>query len=140
MKYTLEIEINKQIDKVIDLFSNSDNFYKWMEGLQSIEHLEGERGKPGAKSKMVFNIEGKEQEILETIISRDLPQEYSSIFDSEGVHNIQKNRFEKVNDNKTKLIAKNEFQFDEAMKSMTDLFKQQSMTYLENFKRFAENN
>lgn len=35
MKYTAEIEINKPIDTVIELFDNPDNMGKWMEGLQS---------------------------------------------------------------------------------------------------------
>lgn len=31
MKYTAEIEINKPIDKVIELFYNPDSMFKWME-------------------------------------------------------------------------------------------------------------
>jgi carbon monoxide dehydrogenase subunit G len=30
MKYTTEIEINKAVNKVIELFDNPDNMSKWM--------------------------------------------------------------------------------------------------------------
>jgi len=35
MKYTTEIEIERPIDKVIELFDNADSLKKWMEGLTS---------------------------------------------------------------------------------------------------------
>lgn len=41
MKFRQEIEINKPIEEVIPLFDNPDNMDKWMEGLQSFEHISG---------------------------------------------------------------------------------------------------
>lgn len=54
MKYTCEIEINKPVDEAVKMFLNQDNLYKWMDGLQSLETIEGEPGKPGTKTKLVF--------------------------------------------------------------------------------------
>lgn len=44
MKFTTETDINKPTDKVIELFDNADNLSKWMEGLQSFEHISGTPG------------------------------------------------------------------------------------------------
>ncbi len=56
MKYISEIEINQPIEKVIELFDNSDNLIKWMEGLISFELLSGIAGEVGAKSILKFKI------------------------------------------------------------------------------------
>jgi len=35
MKYIAEVEIDKPVNKVVELFDNPNNMKKWMEGLQS---------------------------------------------------------------------------------------------------------
>ncbi|HET55019.1 MAG TPA: SRPBCC family protein [Ignavibacteria bacterium] len=39
MKYDCRIEINKPINKVVELFDDPNNLHKWMDGLKSIEYL-----------------------------------------------------------------------------------------------------
>ena len=56
MKYSTEIEINLPLKKVIELFDNSENLKKWMPDLVSFEHLSGEPGQVGAKSKMRYQM------------------------------------------------------------------------------------
>ena len=74
MKYVCTIEINQPLEKVVELWSNENNFAAWQDGFQSIEHLSGEPGTKGAKSKIIFS--GKQRiELTETIISVDLPHE-----------------------------------------------------------------
>jgi carbon monoxide dehydrogenase subunit G len=142
MKYTSEIEINKPIDLVIALFDNPNNMGKWMEGLQSFEHLSGTPGQPGAKSKLRFKMGKREIEMIETVTVRNLPHEFSGTYEANGVFNIVKNKFIKLSDNKTKYISENEFQFKGFMKIIAFLmpgaFKKQSMKYLMDFKRFIE--
>lgn len=144
MKYTVEIEINKPIDTVIELFDNPDNMGKWMEGLQSFEHLSGTPGEPGAKSRLKFKMGKREIEMIETVTVRNLPDEFSGTYEAAGVFNIVKNKFEKISENKTKYFTENEFQFKGFMKIMAWImpgaFKKQSMKYLKSFKQFAENN
>ena len=144
MKYTAEIEINKPIDTVIELFDNPDNMGKWMEGLQSFEHLSGTPGEPGAKSRLKFKMGKREIEMIETVTVRNLPDEFSGTYEAAGVFNIVKNKFEKISENKTKYFTENEFQFKGFMKIMAWImpgaFKKQSMKYLKSFKQFAENN
>ncbi len=142
MKFTTEIEINKPIDQVIELFDNADNMDKWMDGLQSFEHLSGTPGQVGAKSRLKFKMGKREIEMIETITVRNLPDEFSGTYEAKGVFNIVKNKFVKISEDKTKYITENEFQFKGFMKIIAFLmpgaFKKQSMKYLEDFKKFAE--
>jgi uncharacterized membrane protein len=142
MKYTNEIEIKKPIEKVIELFDNADNLKKWMEGLQSYEHISGTAGQPGAKSRLFFKMGKREIEMIETITVKNLPDEFTGTYEAKGVFNIVKNKFEKLSDTKTKYITENEFQFSGFMKIigflMPGAFKKQSFKYLKLFKEFAE--
>ncbi|WP_319800004.1 MULTISPECIES: SRPBCC family protein [Flavobacterium] len=143
MKYTTEIEINKPIDKVIALFDNPENLKKWMEGLESFEHISGTPGQPGAKSRLKFKMGKREMEMIETVTVRNLPEEFTGTYEAKGVVNIVKNSFVKISDSKTKYITEHEFQLQGlAMKIiaflMPGVFKKQSLKYLTAFKNFAE--
>ncbi len=143
MKYTTEIEINQPIEKVIELFDNADNLSKWMEGLVSFEHLSGTPGQVGAKSRLKFKMGNREIEMMETVTVRNLPEEFSGTYEAKGVFNIVKNKFVALPNGKTKYISEQEFQFKGFMKIIAFLmpgaFKKQSMKYLNDFKKFAEN-
>ena len=142
MKYTLAVTIDKPVDKVVDLFDNPDNMYKWMEGLQSFEPVSGTPGQPGAKSKLKFKINNREIEMIETITVRNLPEDFTGTYEAGSVFNIVKNKFVSLPDNKTHYIAEQEFRFRGFMKIMALLmpgaFKKQSLQYMNNFKKFAE--
>ncbi len=143
MKYTSEIVINKPIDKVTALFDNPDNMGKWMKGLVSFEHLSGEQGQPGAKSRLKFKMGKREIEMIETIDVRNLPDEFSGTYEAKGVFNVVKNYFQPLPDNKTKYITHNEFKFTGYMKIIAMLmpgaFKKQSLKFMADFKKFVEN-
>ena len=145
MKYTNEIEINKPIEKVIELFDNADNLSKWMEGLQSFEHISGTPGQVGAKSKLKFKVRNREMELIETVTVRNLPKEFSGTYEAangKGALNIVRNEFVKLSPTKTKYISESEFQFKGFMVVVAALmkgaFKKQSLKYITNFKNFAE--
>jgi len=142
MKYTSEIEINRPVEKVIELFDNPDNLDKWMEGLQSFEHIGGTPGQPGAKSRLKFKMGKREIEMIETITVRNLPDEFSGTYEAKGVFNIVKNKFISLPDNRTKYVSEQEFHFKGFMKIiaflMPGVFKKQSMKYLSAFKNFVE--
>lgn len=142
MKYTVDIEINLPVDKVVELFDDPENMDKWMEGLQSFEHIRGEPGQVGAKSLLKFKMGRREMEMVETIISRNLPDEFSGTYEANGVFNIVTNRFVALPNQRTKYISEQEFQFNGFMKIigflMPGLFKKQSMKYMRDFKEFAE--
>lgn len=142
MKYTTEIEINLPVDKVVELFDNPDNLKKWMKGLQSFEHISGTPGQEGAKSKLFFKMGKRDIEMIETIIKRNLPEEFSGTYEAKGVFNIVKNSFIPIDDNNTRYVTEQEFQFTGFMKLMGALmpgaFKKQTHQYMQDFKEFAE--
>ena len=142
MKYTSAIEINLPIEKVITLFDNPDNLSKWMKGLQSFEHISGVTGQPGAKARLKFKMGNREIEMIETILVRNLPEEFSGTYEAKGVFNIVRNKFVALDSNKTKYISEQEFRFSGFMNIigwlMPGAFKKQSMQYLQDFKAFAE--
>lgn len=91
MKYSTAIEINLPVKKVVKIFDNPDHLAKWMQGLQSFEHISGTPGQPGAKSRLKFKMGKREIEMIETVTKRNLPQEFSGTYEANGVYNIVTN-------------------------------------------------
>lgn len=144
MKYTLEIDINRPVERVIELFDNIDNMYKWMDGLQKVEPISGVQGQPGAKMKLTFQMGKRTVEMVETVTVRNLPHEFSGTYEANGVFNVVKNYFKAIDENTTRYSTEQEFQFKGFMKIIGWLFpgafKKQSMKYLQDFKKFCEAN
>ena len=142
MKYTTTTEINKPINDVIKLFDNVDNLYKWMDGLQSFETISGVAGEIGAKSKLKFKTGNREMEMVETILSKNLPKEFKVAFEMNGGYNTVSQSFVKVSETVTKNIVESKFEFKGIMKYLAPLmkwlFKAQSMKYQKAFKKFVE--
>ena len=115
----------------------------WMRGLVSYELISGTPGEEGAQMTMKFKMGKRDMEMVETIITRNMPEEFHATYDAKGVHNIQKNYFKEEN-GQTRWISESEFQFEAfGMKLMAFLmpsaFKKQSKQYANDFKNFAEN-
>ena len=144
MKYTIQVEINKPIARVVELFDNPENMKQWMEGLQSFEAISGKPGWPGARSRLKFRMGNRSMEMIETVTVRNLPHEFTGTYEMNGIVNIVKNKFERVNDTTTRYISEQEFRFKGMMRFiamlMPNAFKKQSMKLLESFKNFVERN
>ena len=142
MKYSTEIIVNLPLSEVIELFDSEENLFKWQPELISFEHMSGEKGKVGAKSKMRYEMGKREVEMIETITVNDLPKEFSATYEAKGVWNEMKNYFEEIDEQTTRWISESHFEFSGFMKVMAffmgNSFKKQSQKYLENFKLFAE--
>ena len=142
MQYTVSIDLDLPRERVIELFDNSENLYKWQRGLVSFEPLEGEPGHPGAKSKMVFKMGKRNIDMVETITKRELPEAFDGTYDAKGVYNIVKNRFIELGPDKTRWDSDQEFQLKGFMRVigflMPGAFKKQSLKYMQDFKAFAE--
>lgn len=145
MKYTCTIDINLPIDKVVALWSNEAYFKEWQDGFESIELISGTPDTKGAKSKIIFNGKHK-MELLETIISNDLPNEKVGLYEHIHMTNTQTSRFIAINEYTTQYISEVEYtKFNGFMiKLMAKLFpgkfKQQSQKWMNQFKKFAETN
>lgn len=141
--YTVNIDINLPRDKVIELFDDPDNLYKWQEGLQSFEHISGEPGQPGAKSRLVFKIKNRTLEMTETITARRLPDAFNGTYEWAGGKNTLDNRFIELSPTSTRWESTCSYTFTSlSMKIMAALFpgmlRKQNMKFLQAFKAFCE--
>ena len=143
MRYKTEVLINLPRARVIELFDSFENLKKWQEGLVSIEHISGDPGQPGAKTRLLYDMGRRRMEMIETIIERNLPDEFSGTYDASGVHNIVRNYFYDEGE-QTRWALDSEFQFRSFMRIMSlfipgSKFREQTRSSMEAFKRFAEN-
>ena len=120
------------------------NLKKWQDGFVSFEHLSGTPGKPGAKSRMKYQIGKREMELIETITVNNLPQEFSGNYEAKQMINPMTNYFTSPKDNKTTWEAHLEYtQFKGILPKlmaffMPGVFKKQTQKWLDQFKVFAE--
>lgn len=142
MKYTTDITIDLPRARVVELFDDPDNLKKWQKGLQSFEPLSGTPGQPGATSRLVYEQSGRTIEMIETVTSRNLPDEFSGTYEAKGVYNVVSNRLYEDGPNRTRLVTENEFHFSGLMALiapfMSGTFKKQMLTLMQDFKKFAE--
>ena len=142
-EFTVEMEIDLPRDRVIELFDNPDNLYKWQTGLQSFEHISGQPGHPGAKSRLVY-LHGKQKiELIETVTERNLPDEFNGRYELQGGTNTLRNRFIELGPHRTKWESTCEYHFKSfGLKLMgffcPGVFRRQNLRFLQNFKMFAE--
>lgn len=144
MKYSIELIINKNRNEVWKNFDNVENLYKWMPTLKEFNHESGEAGKPGAKSRLKF-LEGKRDiEMIETIIERNEPEEFSGTYEMKGTRNLIKNSFRELSDNRTIWKLDSEFEFSGIYKLMSPLFKtmivKRTQSNMNRFKELVERN
>jgi len=142
MKYTNEVSIDLQIKRVIELFDSEENLFEWQPELISFEHLSGNKGEVGAKSKLLYKMGKREVEMTETITHKNLPEAFNLVYEAKGVWNEMNNSFIEVEPSKTKWVSHSEFRFAGFMKLIAFLmpgsFKKQSQLALDRFKLFAE--
>lgn len=128
---------------MIELFDDTDNLFKWQKGLQSFEHLSGEPGQPGAKSKLVF-LNGRHRiELIETVTERNLPDEFNGTYEWKGGRNTLRNRFIEFGPDRTRWESTCDYQFSSFMLKLTGffcpgMFRNQNLSFLQNFKAFAD--
>ncbi|WP_452222472.1 SRPBCC family protein [Lacinutrix salivirga] len=143
MKYSSEIIIELKRDDVLEKLNNLNNLKHWQEGLISFEHVSGSPGAVGSKMKLNYVINNRKMSLIESVTHKELPEQYHFIYDTKGMHNIQKNFFTITPQGYTKWTAHSEFVATNLkMRILTllmpKLFKKQSMKYMEDFKNFAE--
>jgi len=143
MKYTCTVNINLPLEKTVTLWEDENHFKEWQDGFKSIEHLSGTPNTVGAKSKIILE-DNMKIELLETIISSELPHEKIALYEHIHMTNTQTTRFKAIDNNTTQYISEVEYtKFNGLMvKLMAKLFpskfKAQSQKWMDQFKAFAE--
>ncbi len=141
MKYTCEIWIDLPRDQVVTLFDNVDNLYHWQEGLKSFDIISGTMGVDGLKSKLVYDMKGKEVVLVETVELFDFPGKMIAIYEAKNVWNRCVNIYE-AHDGRTLWQMETEFIGSGLMRLMMlfgkKLFMKQTLDDMKRFKAFAE--
>lgn len=142
MKYQVEIIINRPLTIIIQFFDSFEHLQKWQPGLQKVEHLEGTPGQKGAKTRLTYIENGRNVEMIEIILNRDLPDDFSATYEVKGVYNEVKNQFVAISTNSTKWINQNLFKFTGFMKIigflMKNSFPKQTLKDMGFFKSYVE--
>jgi hypothetical protein len=142
MNYSTEIIINKPRQEIIDAFENSSLLTHWQRGLKRTRVISGKDGEVGSKRKLYITMEGQNIKMTETIIKKDLPQQWHGKYKAKGMESLQKNYFEAINEHETKWTCHSEFKFSGFMKLVSkllpDIFKKRSKLVQQDFKAFIE--
>ena len=143
MIYTVAIDLSLPRDKVVELFDNPENMPEWQDSLVSYEHLTGVPGQEGATARLVHKFGNRKVEMMETVASRNMPDEFTGVYEARGAWNRVLNRFIELGPNQTRWIFESEFRCSGFLKIMTFLmpgmFKKASLKDMRQFKKFAEN-
>lgn len=142
MEYQCEVVINRPRQQVVDLMEDPDNFGEWQLGFQRMEHISGDPGQPGAKSKLIYDERGRTVEMIETVVERALPQSITLDYSVGGVENHNVNRFEALGPDQTRWVMECRFAFNGFMRViaffMRGAFPKRTQADMERFKAFVE--
>ncbi len=142
LRYQNSVTINKPRSEVWKIFNDEARMKDWLEGLESVELVSGEKGQPGSKYKLVIAGEGENVEIYETMKEVRTEALYSFVLDAEPLTNEVEVTFADK-DGGTEMVQKEAV----AGKSLVwrslfywlqSTFQTNSKRNLENFKRIAE--
>ena len=143
MRYTLEVTIALPRNRVVELFDDSDNLYKWQEGLVNLEPLSGIQRLEGAKTKLIHKFRNNKVEMIETVEKRNFPDEFICTYEAKNTWNRTINRFIEIDYDKTMWVLIAEFRCVGFLKIlafiMPGLFRKSTLKDMREFKRFAEN-
>ena len=97
----------------------------------------------GSKSQLVYDMNGRRVEMIETILKSDFPDEFSATYEAKGVMNWVYNRFYDEVPEKTRWELETEFKFSGMMRLMgvfmRSSFPKETLDGMNRFKEFAEN-
>ena len=143
MQYTLETTIDLPRDRVVEMFEDRGNLQQWQPDLLQIEHLSGEPRQVGETSRLVYRMGRKQLEMVETIVVRNPPEEFSATYEAKGVWNRVDNRFIDLHDRRTQWSVESQFKCGGFMRIiallMPGMFRKETRKYMQQFKQFAEN-
>jgi len=90
MRAETTIVVRRPVSVVWKFFVDVDTLRHWLTGFQRFEHLSGTPGRLGARSKQIYNVNGRTIEMIEEITVRTDEQEFSGTLTNEWmVSNIR---------------------------------------------------
>lgn len=111
MKTRNEITIDADRETVWREFDNADNMCEWQPTLKSFTHKSGTPGEPGAVSELVYDENGRDVTMIETMTEKRRPDFMAGSYDSAWSRAIIVNHFEAVGDEQTRWVIYANHQF-----------------------------
>ena len=142
MKHKAEILIDADLATVWRMFDDPDNMAKWQPALKSFTHRSGIPGQPDAVSELVYDENGKNVVMTETITARRDESFLGGSYESDWGTAVVFNHFEETAEGKTRWTSNLNYRFKGFMKIMA-LFMHRSIRNrsdrdMNRFKLFVE--
>ncbi|NNC49360.1 MAG: SRPBCC family protein [Flaviramulus sp.] len=140
MKFICTITINKPLNIVSQYFQSPEALKNSQKDFIRIEHLSGNKGEAGAKSRLVY----KKFDLIETIVYNKLPNEFYAKYEHKNMNNSMLTKFVEINENETLMTAEIDYTKFKGFvvkliaKLIPGLFKKQVDKWLVNFKKYVE--
>lgn len=142
MRFTSKVVVARPRQRVLELLMDPQQLPKWQPGIKSVTLLSGEKDQPGARSRVVVETRGIRMELVETVVKRNSPDEFSSTFEARGVKNLVQNRFYEDGPAQTRWVMENTFEFKGLMSIVGtfihDAIAKETLESMNRFKSFAE--
>ncbi len=116
MKIKAEIVIDAGVDTVWRAFDNPDNLVKWQPTLKSYAHKSGQPGESGATAELVYDENGREIRLTETLTDQRAPVFMAGIYTSPHGKAVIVNHFEPIDDDHTRWVQYSNHTFSGLMK------------------------
>ena len=140
--YRAEVNVNKSIKVVFEIFNNSENIKNWVPEVKSFEVVNTNPGKTGSVYKIVIDNKGQEVTMTEKVMAYVPNEKVTLFFDAEGM--LKRNDYIfKEKDGVTTITLNTSCQSDSYILAcifpyFKGTFQKQDQSYLNNFKAFAE--
>lgn len=118
MKHKTEILIDADRATVWRMFDDPHNMTKWQPTLKSFAHKTGTPGQPDAVSELVYDENGRQLVMIETITARREPEFLGGTYESNWGTVVIFNLFEESDNGKTRWTSNMNYQFKGFMKVM----------------------
>lgn len=141
MIFDCSIDIDADIETIQAAFFNTEDMKQYQDGFQSKTLISGNDGEKDTKSKLVFD----KLELIETIITNNLPEEFLALYEHKHTTNTMKVSFTPIANNKVRYTSTveytklNGFVIKIIAKIYPKLFKKQIDKWLKKFKIHVEN-
>lgn len=143
LRYTVEVTITRPRAEVWAKLMDPETLKHWMPGLLAYTLTSGTMGMPGAQATCRFQMGKRDMVVEETIVQRVEGERIVMSYKGPGVLNHVDNSLHSVDANTTRVVAENEFVFQNLMMKvmgflMPGAFRKQSLQYLQHFKAYVE--
>lgn len=126
MKHKTEVLIDADRATVWRIFDDADNMMKWQPTLKSFTHKSGTPGQLDAVSELIYDENGREVVMTETITARREQSFLGGTYESKWATVVIFNHFEQTDDGKTRWVSNTNYMFKGFMKIMA-LFMRKSI-------------